>query len=639
MKSRTSFCNGTLFWKNMTRFAPVWGAYLLCLLLGLVVMYVDRNDRVVNFWFASHMAECIQVMGVVNLAYGPVVAQLLFGDLYNSRMCNALHAMPIRRETYFVTNVLSGIAASVVPTAVMALLSMPLLMNTIVRDAWLIALLWFVAANLQFICFFGMAVFCVFCTGNRLIMLAVYAVLNAGAFLVWFVVDTVYTPMLFGVITPDRLVEMLTPIHDLATPIFVEVENYHDMMALFEGREAEAVAKFWVNPAYGTLFIWALVGFAFMIAGLLMYRKRDLECAGDAVAFPVLAPVFQVICSLGGCGMAGVVVNVFFGYSHNRGSVIMYTVLACGLAVGWFVGKMFLERSTRVFRLKNWVGLGVLAAATAMSLLLTFMDVLGIETWVPKAEKVASVDFMGPIVMELTEREDIEKVISVHRLALEDRISQQGQYPVRWLEENYPDFRFVEPPEEGFRYGEEGEYDENEPHKKADNLWITYTLTSGRQVQRRYNIWTDQEEGQIVRAMCSDWDLVWNNAFRNWGTEPEKFDINQVYSIDCGGETLKDEQVSPGLLKTLLEALRADCEEQNLVPDYYYHTGAFQFWDEESQQHYYSHSRYMTIWFGDRTSRDYAVKFQIYPDSANTLAWMERHGLGQWEVNMDKDGW
>ncbi len=639
MKSRTSFCNGTLFRKNMTRFAPVWGAYLLCLLLGLVVMYVDQNTRQVNFWFASHMAQCIQVMGVVNLFYGPVAAQLLFGDLYNSRMCNALHAMPIRRETYFVTNVLSGIVASLVPTAVMALLSIPLLAGTIVQDAWLIALLWFGAANLQFICFFGMAVFCIFCTGNRLIMLAVYAVLNAGAFLAYFVVDTVYTPMLFGVITPDRLVEMLTPVQNLVNHTFVEVENYHNMIALFEGRETEAVAKFWVNPVYGNLFVWALVGLAFVVAGLLMYRKRNLECAGDAVAFPVLAPVFQVVCSLGACGMAGVVVNIFFGYSHYSGSVIMYTVLACGMAVGWFVGKMFLERSTRVFRPKNWIGLGVLAAVTALSLLLTWMDVLGIETWVPKAEKVESVSFQGPIPMELTEREDIEKVISVHRLALEDRIEQPGLYPVRWLEENYPDFRFVEVPEDDFRYGEEGDYDENEPHKKADHLWITYTLTSGKQVEREYSIWTDQEEGQIVRAMCSDWDLVWNNAFRNWGSEPEKFDINQVYSIDFSGEMLKDDQVSPALLRTLLDALKADCEDQNLVPDYYYHNGAFQFWDEETQQYYYSRSRYLTVWFGDKTNRNYAIEFQIYPDCTNTLAWMERHGLGEWEVNMDMAGW
>lgn len=58
---------------------------------------------------------------------------LLFGDLYNSRMCNALHAMPMRRETLFLTNVVSGLLFSMIPTAVMALLSVPLLNATIVE--------------------------------------------------------------------------------------------------------------------------------------------------------------------------------------------------------------------------------------------------------------------------------------------------------------------------------------------------------------------------------------------------------------------------------------------------------------------------------------------------------------------------
>ena len=53
MKSRTSFFNKTLFRKNVTRFAPIWGIYLLCLLIGLGLMYMEADNRIVNFWFAS----------------------------------------------------------------------------------------------------------------------------------------------------------------------------------------------------------------------------------------------------------------------------------------------------------------------------------------------------------------------------------------------------------------------------------------------------------------------------------------------------------------------------------------------------------------------------------------------------------
>ena len=185
MKSKTSFFNQTVLKKNLTRFAPVMAVYTLCLILGMMMLYQNNEEMGRTFWFASRMGECIQVMGLVNLFFATLCAILLFGDLYNSRMCNALHAMPMRRETLFLTNVVSGLLFSMIPTAVMALLSVPLLNATIVENAWQIALLWYVGTNLQFITFFGAAIFSVFCTGNRFAMAVVYAVLNGGAFILY----------------------------------------------------------------------------------------------------------------------------------------------------------------------------------------------------------------------------------------------------------------------------------------------------------------------------------------------------------------------------------------------------------------------------------------------------------------------
>ncbi len=639
MKSKTSFFNGTQFRKNLTRFAPVWGCYLLCLMLGLVVMYVDQNSRQVNFWFASHMAQCIQVMGLVNLFYGPLAAMLLFGDLFNSRMCNALHAMPLRRETFFVTNVASGLACSVVPTAIMALLSIPLLMNTIVQNAWLIALLWFLAANLQFVFFFGMAVFSVFCTGNRLFMAAVYAGLNAGAYLVYYLVNTIYTPMLYGVITPTTLVMTLTPIAKIAETVFVEVENYNDLMRLFFEREQEAVASFWVNEEYGDLFLWALVGFVFLGVSLVLYRKRDLECAGDAVAFPVLAPVVQVACSVCVCAGAGVLLNMFFGYSYRNYPPILYTVLACGLTVGWFGAKMFLEHSTRVFRPKNWIGLGAMAAVVAVTLALTWADVLNIEGWLPKAEKVEKVTLGGiNSQIELTDQADIEKVLQLHEMALEDRLTRSGRYPVRWLDANYPDYRDVVMPDEGFRYGEEGDYEESEPHLNASRMYLTYTLTSGKIVEREYTIWASLEEGQIMKEFANRWEYVWADACRYWGEEAEEFDLDSVTRISVYREELKDEQIQPGMVASLLEAMKRDCAEGNMTQHYYYHNGSFMEWDEEYQTHYYRGSVYLSLTSGEAPDIRMA-QLQIYADSAHTIRWLRDHGLLEMEVDMSRYGW
>lgn len=629
MKSRTSFCNRTLLRKNITRFAPLWGIYLLCLLIGLGLMYMNADRRIVNFWFAAYMAECIQVMGLVNLFFAPLTAMLLFGDLFNGRMCNALHAMPLRRETIFMTNVASGLLFSAVPTAVMALLSIPLLAGTVVHNAWQIAILWYIGTNLEFILFFGMAVFCIFCTGNKLGFAAVYAVLNGGAFLIYLVVDRLYTHMLYGVVTPDALVETLTPIRML-DDTFVEVGSYHDMALLFEGRMNEAVANFWVDEHYYSLIIFALVGIAFMALGLLMYRKRNLECAGDAVAVRWMAPVFQTIAAVAGLAGAVLCLDMFF-YSMSKKDVILYGLAFCGMVVGWFAGKMLLERSTRVFRLKNWAGLGVLTVLFAVSLTMTHFDVFGIETWTPRADKVASVN-IGYNGVELTEEADIAKVIRLQEMALEDRLEDYGRYPARYID-SLPSVSGVTMPEDGFDYGDEereGEYDYNEPHYEVDHVTISYRMNSGKEVMRSYFIWASFEEGEIIKEFSSRWDNVWYDA--RLGYEDE-IDFSRIQDFDVDGVRVPKELMTEETVLSLIDAIKADCEDRTMAPDSTYHTGWFYYelddpYNQIDEEYGYSRGIYIYIHTYTGPGKETTgVRFRIYPDSANTVQWLRDRNL------------
>ena len=118
MKSRMLFFNGTVFKKNITRFAPVWALYSVFLLMLMVVMALDNS----SYYFASNIADSTTPFAIINFFYALVCTQLLFGDLCNSRMCNALHAMPLRREQWFFTNVLSGLDFSVIPNTAFAII-------------------------------------------------------------------------------------------------------------------------------------------------------------------------------------------------------------------------------------------------------------------------------------------------------------------------------------------------------------------------------------------------------------------------------------------------------------------------------------------------------------------------------------
>lgn len=629
MKSKTSFFNGTVFKKNLTRFAPVMVLYTICLLLGMTMMYMDsmNANSKVNFWFAHYMCICVQAMGVVNLFFAPLMAMLLFGDLYNSRMCNALHAMPPTRESYFVTNILSGLTFSLVPTAVMTVLSIPLLNGTVVHNAWQIALLWFAGTNLEFLCFFGLAVLAVFCTGSRFAMAAVYAALNGGAFVVYLLIDTIYTPMLYGVITPDRLCLLLTPIANMLDDTFVEVQGWNELEKLVKGREAEMVANFSVDGNFYNLITYAVAGVVFLVIALLLYRKRNLECAGDAVAFRVLEPVFQIACGVGGAALAVLCMQMFFYSSYRNGTVLLYIFLLCGLIVGWFAGKMLLERSIRVFRLKNWAGLAILTAVAVISLVMTHFDVFGIEDWTPRAEqvKVARFGHYSGNTIELTEKEDIAQIIRLQEMAREDRLEEWGAFPLSYIQSRSEGIEGVSMPSEGFYYGEGG-YDVEEEHLYAAPVYIEYELESGRIVSRIYYIWASLEEGDIANKFLSDWDLVWEEARRGWYDE---FDINQIYEIRIAGEEVPEELTTTEFAQSLLDAVKADCEAGSMTQSSYFHHGYF--YDEEREDYNKIRSLSIEIYTGDEENYT-AVGFDIFADSENTLNWLRAHDLLTYEV-------
>lgn len=624
MLSKTSCFNKTVYKKDLSRFAPAWGVYLLCLILGVTIMYVDDSSAR-SFWFAVRMGNLISFMSVVNLFYAPIVAQLLFGDLYNGRMCNAIHAMPLKREGWFFSHMAAGLTFSVLPTAIMAVIAIPLLTRTCVHNAWLLAPIWFLGTNLEFICFFGIALFCVFCSGNRVAMAAWYAALNWGFYVLYWLISCFYSPMLYGVVTPRRWANLLTPVVQMVNEQeYVGFPEYAELLDLFRDREWEMAADFWVQESYYDLFIWAGVGIVFAVLALVLYKKRHLECAGDAVAFRALEPVFQVGCALGGLAVGALGTEILYSYMGGN-AVMTWVLLICGLVVGWFGGRMFLQRSTRVFAPKNWIGLGVTGAVIAVSLALTALDIFGIETWTPDPEKVkyAKLGVGEYHSIELHDKADIEEMIRLQELALEDRLENSGAFPedavIRTDKGDVIDWERV-----NGVYALDSEAVHEIPYRYADSVFITYFMEDGREVQRRYYIWADAEEGEIYKEYMSRWEVISKQSNYQDG---EFIDLSTLIAIRVDGQALPSEKVTRQTAEELLMAVKADCLERNMVQDESYHDGHFARWDEEYAETLYARSLYIHL----RTEEN-GISFYIFPDSRHTLNWMQEMGMLNWKV-------
>lgn len=503
MKSRISSSKLTAFRKDITRFAPAWGLYLIGgLLVMLTVTGSSRADLAACF-----LADSAAPLAIVNIVYAGLCAQLLFGDLFNTRLCNAVHSLPLRREHWFLSHVIAGLCYSLVPNLIGVICMLPNL-----GEFWYVGFLWLLGMELHYLFFFGLGVFSVFCTGNRFAMAAVYAILNFASLIVYWFVATIYEPMLYGVKISENIFIELCPVAWLVSDpeliIFESGESYQKgLYYTYQG----------LGEGWGYLAVIAALGAALIGVSLLLYRRRKLESAGDFIAVRPLAPIFSVVFTL--C------VGAVFSLFAEVVGIGMLPFLIIGMVVGFFTGQMLLSRTVKVFHKKAFLGLILIALAMGLSILLTKLDVFGVVRYVPEAEQVAmvQVDTGSDIsrysdrYLELTDPADMEKILQAHEDCIENRNGNPNYYTT---------------------------------------MIFRYTLKDGRIVSRVYEVGRNSEAGKILAGFYNKPEAVL--GYTDW---EEYLDcVEDVFIEGNSGRELmgKDEILG------LLEAIKADCEEGNM---------------------------------------------------------------------------
>ena len=557
MKSRISFFDKAVIRKDITRFAPLWAIYLIGGLMVMMTMVSGRNYS----YAAQDLMEVIGPFSIINMIYAALCAQSLFGDLFNTRHCNALHALPLRRETWFVSHAVSGLLFSFVPHIIGALVIMVSL-----NKLWFVSLIWLLGMVLEYLFFFGLAVFSVFCTGNRFAMVAVYGILNFASMIAFWFVDTIYEPMLFGVYIQEDLFTMFCPLVSMCS---------QQKMVIFErGMDDTYIWQYrGLGEGWWYLGVCAVIGVGLLAASLLLYRCRKLECAGDFIAIKPLEPIFAVVFTVSvGCVFA--VVEQMFSTDY-------LLFLCVGLVIGWFVGQMLLQRTVKVFKGKTFLKLAILLLALGASIFLTWLDPLGITRWVPKPENVAYVELGDNIYddsyLKMDDRETVEDVTLAHKLLIEER-SMSGT---------------------------------------SHTVVFHYTMRDGRRISRTYKVHRITTPWNILSSVFSDPEYVlgytdWEDFVSKteviWGGD-SLLNICQVYARYSQDEV--DYRILHDTMRReLLEALKKDCEKgllpQKFVPGNFYQKSYIELEDPTGE--YY---RYRSI--------------AVYANSSNTQAWLKKY--------------
>lgn len=518
MRSRTSLFNKTVLLKDITRFCPVWIIFLILNILptlgniSTALMIQEKNS------LAAQLAWGTDSWALISFVYAIVCALLLFGDLFKSRMCNALHALPLRRESWFATHALAGLLFFLVPSVLVALICLPFL-----GQYWFVAPLWLLAATIMFLFFFALAIFCVMLTGGRFAASAVYLLINFFSLLCYWMVETYYAPLLPGL-------HIRNDIFAWFCPLVLLTDNEYFM---FE--QTPVTQGIWTTYPFtfrGLTGQWLYIGIAAALSialfalALVLYRKRKLECAGDFLAFRKPQPVFLVIFSLA----VGAIFQTIFGlFDSNIISMII------GLVIGCYAGQMLLRRTIKVFDKRSFFWCGSLACALVLTLVLTGIDPLGLTRWTPEPEQVTSITLSDNYeyddsIMEysgydqtvtIKDLEDIRKVISVHQ-----RIVAQKAYMT---------------PDSIYSYN---------PYIAP--VHITYHMADGRDVVRRYYITNEALYKELKPFFSATEFLLGYTDFETF------FDNVDTVILD-GNEIRTDSQA-----RALLEAVWGDCENGNM---------------------------------------------------------------------------
>ena len=504
MKLRTSFFNPTVFRKDLIRFAPTWVLYAI----GLFMMMAICMDAPSDYRRAQSIADTISLMAGFNLCYGLLNAQLLFGDLFNSRHVNALHAMPLRRECWYFTHVVSGLAFSVVPN-----LAMTLVASLLVGSGWMVPFWWLAAVTMQYVCFFGIAVLSALCVGNRFAMVLVYGIINFLSLIIYWFFSSIYEPLLYGVVVdPDRF--------NRFCPVSRLVDMGYEMLVINKTVESSVLCSVEFGTGWGYAAICAAVGVAALVLSLILYRRRKLESAGDFMAVRALEPVFL--------GLYTICMASYFWGIGDLFEVGQYIFLALGVTIGFFTCRMLLKRTIRVFQPKALLAFAVVCVVFAGSMILTAVDPLGVTRRVPEADQVANVyispsqyNYSNSEILRMEDPEDVEKALALHEAIL------AGEADAGVLEDTV-------------------------------NVCIGYTLRGGQTVRRYYTgIGVHSEAGKLIRDFYNRTEYILSG-------EPEDIlaGLTNVYFNDYMGDHYANLPAKMG--KGLMEAIIADCEAGNM---------------------------------------------------------------------------
>lgn len=488
MTSKISCFDRAVFRRALKKTAPVWILYTLYeLLLPLRLFSFCRGVSSCTDDFLVQIEKTILGYARINASLlpfllGGLLAWVLFFWLFRAGTAYFYAALPVRRETLFLTNYLTGVLLCAAP----ALLSSLLLWAVgagFGAAAFVPAMQVFAAAMLGFLLFFSFAVLVCCVVGQMAAMPIVYVILN----FTFFVLETIVRHLLFTFVygMPYSQSSTMQSFALHATPVLGLLQGGFRVMT--DWAERDGMYYMELNPrleGWGYLGALAALGLVFALCAFLLLKHREMERSGDVIAVGWLRPVALYVFTIGCALVLGAAMAELF--SSNTADNFWYVLLFLfvGAFVGYFAGKMLLQKTLHVFR-SGWLGLG----ACCLVLLLAFgaaeFDLFGYSRYLPERSAVQAAGLTHYQSNGLYTTQDdafIQDVLNLHTAAVSEKSKQEHRRHAYQLGTDY-----------------------------TEQFYITYRMTDGTLTERYYSIVYSEADLEDPDSLISRFSALYNS--------------------------------------------------------------------------------------------------------------------------------
>ncbi len=488
MTSKISCFDRAVFRRALKKTAPVWILYTLYeLLLPLRLFSFCRGLSSGTDDFLVQIEKTILGYARINASLlpfllGGLLAWVLFFWLFRAGTAYFYAALPVRRETLFLTNYLTGLLLCAAP----ALLSSLLLWAVgagFGAAALVPAMQVFAATMLGFLLFFSFAVLVCCVVGQMAAMPIVYVILN----FTFFVLETIVRHLLFTFVygMPYSQSSTMQSFALHATPVLGLLQGGFRVQTDWLERDGMYYMEYAPRlEGWSYLGMLAVLGLVFALCAFLLLKHREMERSGDVIAVGWLRPVALYVFTIGCALVLGALMAELF--SSNTSDNFWYVLLfsCAGAFVGYFAGKMLLQKTVHVFR-SGWLGLG----ACCLALLLAFgaaeFDLFGYSRYLPERSAVQAAGLTHYQSNGLYTTQDdafIQDVLNLHTAAVSEKSKQEHRRHAYQLGTDY-----------------------------TEQFYITYRMTDGTLTERYYSIVYSEADLEDPDSLISRFSALYNS--------------------------------------------------------------------------------------------------------------------------------